>query len=80
MNQSNLMEFEKEAEMEPKYPNIIVELVVNDGNAFAILGVVGRSLRKGGVNEDERNQFMVEAKSGDYDHFLQTCMAWVTVE
>jgi hypothetical protein len=66
--------------MDPKYPNITVKLVGNDGNAFAILGRVSGALRRAGVSEEERKQFMSEAMSGDYNHLLQTCMAWVTVE
>ncbi len=66
--------------MTPKYPDIVVELTGQDGNAFSVLGLVSRSLREGGVEKAECDQFMAEATSGDYDHLLQTCMKWVTVE
>ena len=62
-----------------KYPDIHVELVGQDGNAFAILGNMQRALRRGGVPKEEIDKFMAEAMSGDYDHLLQTCMAWVDV-
>lgn len=62
---------------EPKYPEIEVELT--DGNAFAILGVVTRALRRAKVVEEERKKFMDEAMSGDYNHLLQTVMKWVNV-
>lgn len=65
--------------METKYPEIEVELLGEDGNAFAILGTVRRALRRAGVSEEERAAFMAEATSGDYDHLLQTVMAWVEV-
>ena len=65
--------------METKYPNIEVQLSVNDGNAFAILANVGKALRKANVDAAEINQFKTEAMSGDYDNLLQTCMKWVTV-
>ena len=62
-----------------RFPNVEVRLVGEDGNAFAILGKMGKALRKGGASEDEVKEFMDEAKSGDYDHLLQTCMKWVEV-
>ena len=62
-----------------KYPKIKVKLVESDGNAFAILGRVKQALRKGGVANEEINKFLHEAMDGDYNHLLQTCMAWVEV-
>ena len=66
--------------MEPKYPNITVSLVGEDGNAFMVLGLVSKALRRGGVSDEERKAFFDEAVAGDYDHLLQTVMAWVNVE
>ncbi len=63
-----------------KYPNVTVNLVGEDGNAFAILGKVGRALRRAGIDADELDAFRKEAKAGDYDHLLQTVMRWVNVE
>jgi hypothetical protein len=62
-----------------KYPNIKCKLVGTDGNAFALMGKVKQALRRGGVSEDECNQFIKEATSGDYNNLLCTCMSWVTV-
>ena len=62
-----------------KYPEVEVELVGQDGNAFAILGAVSKGMRKGGVSKTEIDIFMKEAMNGDYNHLLQTCMKWVTV-
>ena len=64
----------------PKYPNITVPLSENDGNAFMVLGLVGKALRRGGVAHEEIATFRTEAISGDYDHLLSTAMRWVTVE
>lgn len=61
----------------PKHPDVVVELVGHDGNAFAIIGRVQRALRAAGI---EPAPFMEEAMAGDYDHLLRTCMEWVTVE
>jgi len=63
--------------MEPKYPNVIVQLSFADGNAFSIIGRTTRALREAGVPDTEINEFRNEATSGDYDHLLQTVMAWV---
>ncbi len=62
-----------------KYPNIEVDLSESDGNAFAILGKVRKTLRRSNVPESEITTFSNEAMSDDYDHLLQTCMKWVNV-
>lgn len=61
----------------PHYPEVRVELVGQDGNAFAILGRVSKALRREGIDP---KPFVAEAMSGDYDHLLQTCMNWVSVD
>jgi len=66
--------------MTVKYPKIVVQLVGTDGNAFAIMGKVKTALKKGGIAQDEIASFFSEAMSGDYNHLLQVCMAWVTVK
>jgi hypothetical protein len=66
--------------VEPKYPNIVVELVGRDGNAFAILSATLKAMKENGVSVEERKLFIEETKSGDYDHLLQTVMKWVTAE
>lgn len=65
--------------MNIRYPNIKVELVGHDGNAFAIMGTVSRALRRAGVSEEEVNLYLKESRSGDYDHLLQTALSWVEV-
>ena len=61
-----------------KQPEITV--VLGDGNALAIVGVIKRALRADGVSRVEQDAFQKDALSGDYDHVLQTCMKWVNVE
>ena len=63
--------------MKIKYPNIHVQLVGEDGNAFSIIGRVRKALNRSGVSGDEVKEFAADAMSGDYDHVLQTCMKWV---
>ena len=64
---------------EVRYPNVTVELVGQDGNAFAILGRVRQALRRAGVSREEQDAFTAEATSGDYNDLLATCMRWVDV-
>jgi hypothetical protein len=61
-----------------RHPDVQVELVGTDGNAFAVLGAVSKAL-KGAGHGDEVPAFMAEATSGDYDHLLATVMRWVDV-
>jgi len=63
---------------DPLYPKVIVDLVGEDGNAFAILGRVCKAMKRAGVEQKEVEKFTKEATSGDYDNVLQTCMKWVT--
>jgi hypothetical protein len=65
--------------MNIRYPNIEVDLVGQDGNAFAIMGRVSKALRRAGVTEEEIALYLEESRSGDYDHLLQTALSWVEV-
>ena len=56
--------------------NVKVKLVVEDGNAFSILGRVSSALKKGG-HADLVEEFNKEATSGDYNHLLRTVMDYV---
>ena len=57
----------------PKYPDITVELVGKDGNAFNILGICRRAMKRAHLPESEIEAFTQEATSGDYNHLLITC-------
>lgn len=59
-----------------RYPEVRIYLSGRDGNSFAILGRCQREARRAYLPEDEIKAFMAEARSGDYDHMLQTCMRW----
>jgi Domain of unknown function (DUF4314) len=65
---------------QPRYPEVQVQLSGQDGNAFAILGRTTAALRAAGVPQEEIDAFFAEATSDDYDHLLQTTMAWVDWE
>jgi hypothetical protein len=65
---------------EVKYPDVVVTLLGEDGNAFAIMGAVQKALKRAGVDKDEVTAYFNEATAGDYDHLIQTSMRWVTVK
>ena len=62
------------------HPDIEVQLTGNDGNAFAILGACRQAARRAGLEQSEIDKFMDEAREGDYDHLLRTCMKWFDVQ
>ena len=63
-----------------KYPQVKVELVGEDGNAFAILGRVTKAMRREHIPQAEIDMFREEATSGDYSHLLVTAVEWVTTD
>jgi len=66
--------------MEIKYPHISVQLVGEDGNAFAILGRVSKAMRRGKCTAAQVDAFLAEATTGDYNHLLRTTMNTVTCD
>lgn len=62
-----------------RYPNIKVQLTGTDSNTFIMVSKVRSAMKRAGVPEDACVQFFNEALSGNADHALQTCMAWVDV-
>ena len=64
----------------PKYPDITVRLTGKNGNAFNILGICLRAMRRAGFSQEERDAFYAEATSGNYDHLLAACLECFNVE
>ena len=71
--------------MEPKF-DIDVQLIGEDGNAYNLMGIVTKEMRRAKDDEGKQictpediNLFLKEATESDYDHLLQTCMKWVNV-
>lgn len=60
-------------------PKPEVELLGQDGNAFAIIGGCLKALRRAGVPKGVQDTFRKEATSGDYDHLLATAMDYCEV-
>jgi hypothetical protein len=56
-----------------------VELIGNDGNAFAIIGACSKALRKAGNDKSVVDAFTKEATSGDYNHLLATANTYCEV-
>lgn len=63
-----------------KYPEITVKIVGVNGNAFCILGICTREMKRHNLPKSEIDNFMSEATSGDYNHLLCTVTNWFNVE
>jgi hypothetical protein len=59
---------------------IKVKLIGSDGNAFAILGKVSQALLRAGHDKTYVDEFLVKAKSGNYDNLLCVCAEYVDIE
>lgn len=57
-----------------------LELSGQDGNAFMIMGLASRTAKRSGWNKARIDQYLKEAKRGDYDHLLRVTMKWFNVE
>ena len=64
----------------PKYPDVTVRLTGENGNAFAIIGAVGKALRRE-ISPGAAGDWTAAAwKCGDDDALLRLALAWVDVE
>ena len=66
--------------MYPLFPNVNVQLVGENGNAYSILGRVIKAMRRGKVPDTSIEDFKTEATKGDYDNLLQTVMKYVSTD
>lgn len=64
----------------PKYPQVKVRLVGEDGNAFSIMGRITDAMKRAGIPQDEIKLYQSESTSGDYYNLLRTAMEWVTCD
>lgn len=62
----------------PRY-DIEVQLTGVDGNAWMVMGVVRKALRRAGVSTVEIEKYSEESMSGDYDNLLAVAFRWVSV-
>jgi len=56
-----------------------ITLTGANGNAFNIMGIAARALRKAGYTKEEIEKYREEAMSGNYDNLLQVTMRWCNV-
>lgn len=59
----------------PKF-NVEVEVPFGD-NAYAIMGVVQKALKKAGATEEQLKEYYAESTSGDYDNLMAVQENWV---
>lgn len=57
-----------------------VPLIGEDGNAFNILGLVKKALRRSGYSKEEIERYQKEATAGDYNNLLSVTQDWVDIE
>ena len=63
---------------EPDYTPT-VRLIGENGNAFMVMGLVSKALRKAGADDEYVNEYLNKATSGDYDHLLGVSQEYVDV-
>lgn len=66
--------------LKPKYPDVHVKLIGEDGNAFSILGRVSKAMKREGISAEEIAEFRAEAESGDYDNLMTTVVKYVNTD
>jgi hypothetical protein len=64
----------------PKHPEVKVQLVGLDGNAYSIMGRAQQAMIRAGLTDADVTAYCDEAMSGDYDNLLQTTMRWFDCE
>ena len=57
-----------------------VKLTGQNGNAFAVMGLVKNALKQAGATKEHVDKYLNEATSGDYNHLLTVSMEYVNVE
>jgi len=62
-------------EMKPE-----VQLLGQDGNAFAIMGACQQAARRAGWDKEKIDSVLREMMEGDYDHLLRTAMKHFEVD
>jgi hypothetical protein len=69
-----------ENEFPPPKKKCKVKLIGQDGNAFNLMGICQREMKKDKQYTSEMiKQFQKEAMSSDYDNLLATCAKWCDV-
>lgn len=58
---------------------VTVDIIGQDGNAFMILGIASKALKRAGKYDEFWNDYHTEATSGDYNHLLATTMKYFEI-
>ena len=64
----------------PAHKEVRVDLEGVDGNAFSIMGVCAKAMRRAKVSDADIKAIQKEATSGDYNHLLATYMEALDIE
>lgn len=62
-----------------KHPEIVVQLVGQDGNVFNLMGIVANALRKNGFGEEVQEFITDVTSSKSYHEALAVMIRWVDV-
>lgn len=65
--------------MEPKFPDVEVQLTGHDGNAYAIIARVVRGMERAGYREEAKEFAHAAMESESYDDLLMLAMRTVDV-
>jgi hypothetical protein len=60
-------------------PKPEITLVGEDGNAYSIMAIAQKGMRKAGWTKEQIDAYLEEAMSGDYDNLLVTTMKYCDV-
>ncbi len=72
---------DKRAQTKPKYPYLTVDLANGiEGETTRLIGKVQLSLKRAGVDQEERNTFVHEAFQDAFDSVLETAGKWVSIK
>ena len=52
-------------------------LVGVDGNAYSVMGYVTNAMRQAGMSKEERDAYLKDAMSSDYNHLLVVSMEMI---
>lgn len=58
------------------FKKVQVDLIGEDGNAYAIMGRVTKALRRAGYGPEVIKEYRDKATSGDYDNLLRVTMEY----
>jgi len=59
-----------------KYPEVKFQLVGVDSNAFGIMGAAQKAAKKAGLTEEQIEEYLTEAMSGDYNNVITTTLKY----